>query len=133
MGHIQTKITLFIFVEKIKNLCSNSSLGYLLSNRCRLHLVIPNRSNTRTSNRHKTIHSNSIFVRIKCSAILMHLTKKSFLLPTFLFSHSLPGGHRWNLNFGWQDGPYSNENSHLDLCQKNSKFLFKFKFGISTF
>ena len=112
---------------------SNSSLGCLLSKRCRPRLLIPNRSNFRTSNRHKTIHSCSIFVQIKCLAISMRLTKKSFLLPTFLFSHSLPGGHRWNLNFGNQDGPYSNDNNHLDLCRKNSKFVFEFKIGMSTF
>ena len=112
---------------------SNSSLVCLLSKRCRPHLLIPNRSNSRTSNRHKTIHSCSIFVQIKCLAISMRLTKKSFLLPTFLFSHSLPGGHRWNLNFGNQDGPYSNDNNHLDLCRKNSKFVFEFKIGMPTF
>ena len=49
-------------------------------------------SGGRTGNRHKTIHSGSIFVRIKCLANSMRLTKKSFLLPTFRSSHSLPAG-----------------------------------------
>jgi hypothetical protein len=43
-------------------------------------------SGGRTSNRHKTIHSNSIFARIKYLANSTCLTKKSFLLSTFLWS-----------------------------------------------
>ena len=46
MGHIQTTIILLIFVEKILNLCSNSSLGCLLSKIYRPRLQIPNCSNT---------------------------------------------------------------------------------------
>ena len=47
-------------------------------------------SGGRTGNRHKTIHYGSIFIRIKCLANSMRLTKKSFLLPIFRSSHSLP-------------------------------------------
>ena len=47
-------------------------------------------SGGRTGNRHKTIHSGSIFVRIKCLANSKRLAKKSFLLPTFRSSHSFP-------------------------------------------
>lgn len=43
-----------------------------------------------TGNRRKTIHSGSTFVRIKCLANSMRLTKKSFLLLIFLSSHSFP-------------------------------------------
>src|SRR3954465_10949503 len=49
-------------------------------------------SGGRTGNRHKTIHSGSTFVRIKCLANSMRLTKKSFLLRIFLSSHSFPAG-----------------------------------------
>ncbi len=49
-------------------------------------------SGGRTGNRHKTIHSGSIFVRMKCLANSMRLTKKSLLLPTLRSSHSLPVG-----------------------------------------
>src|ERR1044072_320710 len=45
-------------------------------------------SGGRTGKRHKTIHSGSIFVRIKCLANSMRRTKKFFLLPTFRSSHS---------------------------------------------
>ena len=47
-------------------------------------------SGGRTGNKHKTIHSGSTFVRIKCLANFMRLTKKSFLLLIFLSSHSFP-------------------------------------------
>ena len=47
-------------------------------------------SGGRTGNRHKTIHYGSTFVRIKCLANSMRLTKKSFLLRIFLSSHSFP-------------------------------------------
>ena len=49
-------------------------------------------SGGRTGNRHKTIHSGSIFVLRKCLANSMRLTKKSLLLPIFRSSHSLPVG-----------------------------------------
>src|SRR3954465_13287851 len=49
-------------------------------------------SGGRTGNRHKTIHSGSTFVRIKCLANSMRLTKKFFLLRIFLSSHSFPAG-----------------------------------------
>ena len=47
-------------------------------------------SGGRTGNRHKTIRSGSTFVRRKCLANSMRLTKKSFLLPIFLSSHAFP-------------------------------------------
>jgi hypothetical protein len=47
-------------------------------------------SGGRTGNRHKTIRSGSTFVRIKCLANSMRLTKKPFLLRIFLSSHSFP-------------------------------------------
>nr|YP_009381275.1 hypothetical protein AEK19_MT0875 [Utricularia reniformis]ART31107.1 hypothetical protein AEK19_MT0875 [Utricularia reniformis] len=47
-------------------------------------------SGGRTGNRHKTIHSGSIFVRRKCLANSMRRTIKSFLRPIFRSSHSFP-------------------------------------------
>ena len=41
MRHIQTTIAHMLLVEKIQNLCSNSSKGCLLSKRFKLHLQIP--------------------------------------------------------------------------------------------
>ena len=41
MGQFQMTITLLIYVEKIQNLCSNSSLGCLLSKRFKPRLRIP--------------------------------------------------------------------------------------------
>ena len=44
MGHIQMKITLSIYIEKIQNLCSNSSSKCVLPKSFRPHLNIPYRS-----------------------------------------------------------------------------------------
>jgi len=81
-------IIIYNIIENIENYCIlyQFKISELISLPPSIWIIGLN-SEGRTGKRHKTIHSGSIFVRIKCLANSIRRTKKFFLLPTFRSSH----------------------------------------------